>query len=235
LTNRIPLDYSKHQAEFMLSCLEPLGIKGGSPRLKIYLPKTISSEDLEHYSNLRKPGRLLIGISINDGLQGRRWREDRWRGLLALMVADERLSIVVFSAPAQKERIVGMLSEFVAGPTVCYEVPVDLAHLVHLVSVLDMLISVDSGPVHISAGLAIPTIAIFGAQPPSIWGPFQKASRVLRKVQGHVCVDASFGNDAFINAITPEEVYAACINITCGFGSYARKSVKAQESRAFRI
>jgi len=215
LTNRIPLEYNVHYTQQMLSCLAPLGIGGSIPEVKVYPPKPVATENLGRYASLKKTGKILVGISINDALQkGKEWRKENWKELIELMIHDQRFQIVVFCSPARGMMTDEIVGDFIELDSVQCEVPQDIASLVHLVNTLDLLVSVDGGPVHIGAGLDIPIVVLYGSSDPVIWGPLHKKSRIIRKAGlDMLVVDRLFEDDTYINGIKPVEVYETSLEL----------------------
>ncbi len=58
-----------------------------------------------------------------------------------------------------------------------------VSELIALIERADLVISVDTGAMHISAALNKPTIALFGAGDPLIWHPFSENSKAIYKNQ----------------------------------------------------
>jgi ADP-heptose:LPS heptosyltransferase len=89
-----------------------------------------------------------------------------------------------------------------------------LSYLIALISKASLMISNDSGPMHIADALSKPVIAIFGRNQPGLsftrWGPLGKDAVVIHKEVGcekclaHNCKK----NFLCLQEITSEEVYA---------------------------
>jgi ADP-heptose:LPS heptosyltransferase len=74
-----------------------------------------------------------------------------------------------------------------------------------------LLVSNDSGPVHIASAVGTPVVSIFGRYEPGLgpvrWRPLGKNSRVVAKDVSRIpAVERKF---TYIDEITVEEVYAA--------------------------
>jgi len=59
-----------------------------------------------------------------------------------------------------------------------------LARLKNLVAAASLFVGNDSGPAHIAAAFGLPTVVVFGASDPAIWGPWKAPSAVLRSPDG---------------------------------------------------
>lgn len=126
------------------------------------------------------PGRPLIAchVSANNG-QAKRWPVPYWATLLDLLMREEHAQIVLTGAPVDLpliEKITSRMSEVplnLAGQT-------SLTQLAALLQQADLLISGDSGPMHMAAAVGTPLIAIHGPTDPALSGPVSKQATILR-------------------------------------------------------
>ena len=56
----------------------------------------------------------------------------------------------------------------------------DLVQLAYLLSKCDLFVGNDSTPMHLSAAVGIPCIAIFGPANPKKWGPYGKNHKIVQ-------------------------------------------------------
>jgi len=91
--------------------------------------------------------------------------------------------------------------------------------LFYLIKNYSLLISIDSGPMHIAAAQGVPVIGLFGPKPPAVSGPFPPNKHVCfhktpkghkhhwSKAWSHGCAQE------YIKQITVDEIYAAARKI----------------------
>lgn len=88
-----------------------------------------------------------------------------------------------------------------------------LLELGGLLNQMDLLITVDSGPMHMAAALGAPTLALFGPTSPLRTGPYGKQHRVIessfRPGEKKISKKTRQNDMRYIEAITAEEVTAA--------------------------
>jgi len=88
-----------------------------------------------------------------------------------------------------------------------------------LLTQVKLLISNDTGPVHIACGLNIPVIGLYSATDPSLCGPHHasRASAVSKPASCHPCLKKSCRLPFCMLQIGPEEVVKTAIQIlnTC--------------------
>ena len=114
-------------------------------------------------------------------------------------------------------QIMGCLSD----PTNVYDfsdLPSDA--LFYLIKNYSLMISIDSGPMHIAAAQGVPVIGLFGPKPPSLTGPFPPGKHIAfhRAPKGHHhrAPDEAWAHGCapdYINQISVDEVYKAARKI----------------------
>ena len=90
-----------------------------------------------------------------------------------------------------------------------------------LISQMDLLISNDSGPVHMAAALNVPCVVIFGPTDPVRTGPWGKIHRVLQaKLDCVPCFSrVCRGRDAAcLRAVTVQEVTSTALDMLSDSG-----------------
>lgn len=161
--------------------LEPLGIplSATAPRLHL-TPKEIQ-EAKELLTQLgMKPGSLLVGINPGAAYgTAKCWLPERFRELTEKLAREENLFILYFgdavTAPLVKEICQGLPSTVLnlAGLT-------SIRELASLISLCDILLTNDSGPMHIASALGTPVVALFGSTSSIATGPY-RGGRVIQK------------------------------------------------------
>jgi len=160
-----------HAVDRYLRAARHLGFGDGL----IEFPLGSSPEDVEHVSRLvgaASPPRSLIALNPSARWETKLWGVDNYRAL-AQRLPRER---VVFTGSSSEANWIGRLAQGclnLAGKT-------DLAQLAELYRRCALLITNDSGPMHIAAAVGTPVVAIFGPTDPALTGPYGKQHVVLR-------------------------------------------------------
>ena len=122
-------------------------------------------------------------VGINPGAffgSAKRWIPSRYAAVADELAARHDLRVVLLGGAAERP-----LAEFIAGSmqaparVLCGET--SLSELVGVLSHLRLLVTNDSGPMHVAAGLGVPVVAIFG---PTDWretAPVTDRHRLLRE------------------------------------------------------
>ena len=104
--------------------------------------------------------------------QGRLWPNERWHKLLSL-VRGQGFVVQGICGPEQKPRTREILG--IEEITEC----TTIESWIRFLSEIDLLVALDSGPMHLADALGVPLIALFGPGQLPMWAPSGKFARVL--------------------------------------------------------
>ena len=212
LTHRVPVDgkvKKEHQVEYYLNLIRSLGLQTGAgiPALQVP-PDWIPEADavLKSAGSGEEP---FVGLSPGSqygsakewfperfGELGRRILEDLGGRLLILGSAGDRAT----AAPIL--RAAGPKAVDLSGKTT-------LGQAMAIIARCRVLVTNDSGLMHVAAALGVPLVAIFGSTDPSRTGPLGTTSRVIYKgLSCAPCLKTQCPrNRECMEAITVEEVF----------------------------
>ena len=132
--------------------------------------------------------------------------------------------------------ILGGKADADACAAICRAVPqamnlcgaMSLPQLGGLISKLDLLVSNDSGPVHMAAALGKPCLVFFGPTIPGRTGPYGDIHRVLRlslPCQPCLSRDCRRGDHACMAGITPDIAFESVKEMLAGCAARSRKAL----------
>lgn len=120
-------------------------------------------------------GRPLVGVFPGGNAPSRRWAADRFRELVRRFALGGS-RVVVFGGPA--ERVLS--AEAAAGGGIDLGGRTDLPLLAAGLAACELVVSNDTGPLHLAAAVGTRTVSLWGAGDPTVTGPPAAAHRVLR-------------------------------------------------------
>jgi len=172
------------------------------------LPVEPWAEDwAERDAVLRRPLALL---AAGGGWAAKHWPNARY-GALAQELNASGYDVIV-NAPRKDDPTalaVGSASRGAARMVVC-----NVSGLIALLRRVDLVIGGDTGPLHLGAALAIPTVALFGPTSPERNGPWGPGSKViLRDAASTTSYKKSSEPDPGLAGITVEQVLAAVVEV----------------------
>jgi lipopolysaccharide heptosyltransferase II len=185
------------------------------PRLLVHPPSVVSLADTLKAAGV--PAHCPL-IALHPGARNgkaKRWPAEHWAQLAGLL--SRRLDATVLLVGASGERDNSHMIARAAGARV-YDLTgkTSLPELVALFARCDLVISGDSGPMHIACAVNTPLIGLFGPTDPRISGPVAPNALVMRqKIWCGPCYDASatadcrFHNPVCMKSISPQAVFVA--------------------------
>ena len=177
-----PLD-NKHEVDYCLALAQAAGAtltpEDRIPRLYVDEKTRQETEQLLLQHGLQ-PHKPLIACHINSNNgQSKRWPIPHWATLIDHLIRQGGAQVVLTGAPVdmpQIEQVTRRMREQainLAGKT-------SLTQLAALLQRADLLISGDSGPLHMGVACGTPIIGIYGPTNPSLGGPVSPDATVLR-------------------------------------------------------
>ncbi|BCA54245.1 putative Lipopolysaccharide heptosyltransferase II [Nitrospira sp. KM1] len=203
-----------HAVDRYLLIAKALGATlGGNPEFSFRIPDSdhITVDRLLRDAGL-EIGRPWIAMNVSA-----RWPTKRWPAGSFAAVADriqeERLGAVVFTGgPAERgdaERVKALMRTKPMDITGASSVGV----LPALLSRASVLVTNDSGPMHVAAAVGTPVVAVFGPTSPARTGPYGSGHRVLKtSIPCSPCFSRTCRNAVTLEClhlVSPEQVMAA--------------------------
>lgn len=201
LTRRLPDAKGRggrHEVEYNLDLVRALGIAAEQPRWQF---PELGRERADVRALLAVHGvsgaRAVVVVHPWTSDPAKQWPLDRFRRLVERVSAQPSTSVVMIGGVQERPRASALLPA--GGAIADLTGRLTLTQLAALLREARLLVSSDSGPVHLAAAVGTPTVTLFGttdaARGPQRWGPWG---------QGHIIIwKPSMG------AITVNEVLAA--------------------------
>jgi heptosyltransferase-2 len=213
-----------HQVNYYLHLLFRAGlIDKPEPIREIRLILTAAEKKwaAKRLESLGLPGpRFLVGL--NPGAffgPAKRWLVERYATLADRLVGGLHADVLIFGSPAERplaEAIAWAMKHtptIVAGKTT-------LRQLMALLAQCHLMVTNDSGPMHLAAALGLPLVAIFGSTDERATGPVGPHARVVKhRVACSPCglreCPVDFG---CMNGVTVDEVYRVALELVREWG-----------------
>jgi len=223
LTRRVPhrkQEGAKHEAAYTLDLLRELGLTPPAPAPSIALhpdaARRIDALLREAALSTEQGGGPLVAIHPSASCRSKRWLPERFAHVADRLVELRQARIVLVAgeadaphadavARAMRHRSLNLAGRLSLGELAC------------LLRRCTVLISNDSGPVHVAAAVGTPVVALFGRNQrglsPARWGPVGPRHVVLQKEVGcRVCLAHKCDIDFLcLSSIATEEVLGAVL------------------------
>jgi len=119
---------------------------------------------------LRRPIAVLNPNAGTLSLE-RRWPAPRFAELAARLEAEDGLDVVLIGSASERAYTAGVAAAADSGGVVSTAGELSAGMLAALLSQAELVISNDSGPMHLAAALGAPTVGLFGPETPVMYTP----------------------------------------------------------------
>lgn len=167
-----------HETEYQLAVLATLGIKAEDTHIEFVVHDEDASnlnKKLPHIYNKERP--LVLLCPFSDDTQ-KNWTNSGYVKVLRTLAefADCYLLGSLWQRPALRNINIraGNVAKILGGF-------LSLGELAALIKASDLLITVDTGPMHIAQAFQTPVVALMGPTDPKVWGPRKSDDIVLNK------------------------------------------------------
>ena len=175
LTRKVVLDDKKHACDSFADLVRSLGVNFSIEDLEqVWVPEA----DSRYVRNWLEKVEILeddfvVGIHPGSGgnMVSRRWRMERFAEL-ADKLSEVYEAKVVITGGASELGLARDLSHLMKSTPIVAAGQISVGQLAELISKLNLYISNDTGPMHISAAMGTPTIGLFGPDTPVRYGPY---------------------------------------------------------------
>ena len=174
-----PRGQAGHEVLFHLEALEALDIPVVTTRPVVAIPGAAERKANRWLCGHIQGNGTVIGLNPGGGWAIKRWPPDRFGRLADALIDEFGVDVLVTWGPGEE----GLVEE-VAGAMRNRPLVIPAATLAELGAYLKrcrLLVSNDSGPMHMAAALDVPTVGIFGPTDPLAQGPWGDGHGVVRK------------------------------------------------------
>jgi ADP-heptose:LPS heptosyltransferase len=214
----IIFDHSTHVRRIFIKFLDALGIKEPSDiKLSpLTYPPSVRDSVMRKIPSLGKKGmHIAVNINTSEMCINRRWPLDHFNTLISLLIQAYSPNIYLIGSKSEEELVNIFYKRLVKRNNV-YMIAgmIDLPEFIYFLSNMKMLITSDSGPMHIAEALDVPVVSFFGPETPNLYGPLSLQSIAFYanlfcspclNTYNHKRTNCS--NNICMQSITAEEVF----------------------------
>ena len=124
------------------------------------------------HAGAAEPSRTVL-LQPGAKWQAKRWPSERFVETAALLKR-EKMDVAFLAGPGEED-LAGACSAGLAGAPVVHGLK--LRELMAALAAAAAYVGNDGGPAHVSAGLGVATVAVFGPSEPDIWFPYEAGKR----------------------------------------------------------
>ena len=122
----------------------------------------------------------LVGVHVSGGRLVKQWDPDRFAEVAKRLAVERDATIVLTGAPPDRPMVDLVKAQVPAGQAIDVAGEIDLAELAAVLEQLDVLVTGDTGPMHLASAVQTPIVAVFGPSDPVRYAPSGAADRIVR-------------------------------------------------------
>ena len=206
LNEKIPEDMNKHAIDRYLDFLRYLGADAKEPEYLI----PIGEENINRVEEYLQRNNIdkndsFVAVSPVALWDTKLWADEKFAGLCDRIAEELKVSVVFTGSERGK---LEHIQSRMRAPSVNMGGKTTLRDLAYLYQRSSLLITTDSGPMHLAAAMGTPVIALFGPTDPSRTGPYGKGHVVIRReLSCSPCFLKKCDSMECMSGITIEEVF----------------------------
>lgn len=194
------------------SLLAPLGLKVSDtpPRLYFSREEELSSRSLLWQKGIPEKAKI---VGINPGAtygSAKCWLPSRFRKVSELLLTHEEIYLVFFGDQATKDLVGEICWGLPPSRVVNLAGVTSLRELVSGIAICDLLLTNDSGPMHVADAVGTELVALFGSTSDVVTGPYRCGKVIHKRVECSPCYERTCPLDfRCMKRIEVDEVYEA--------------------------
>jgi heptosyltransferase I len=204
-TERIPPRGQRHVQDQYFEFLEHLRIP---PLLEWNLGPT--EEESARYAGLvPEDDRPLVALVVGTSKPGKEWAPERYAAAIDALEGDLGVRTMLVGGRSPRELEAAETIRRIARHQPLDLLEWDLRRLVYLIDRADVLVSPDTGPLHVSVALDTPTVSLMGYTNPKRVGPYRRFHDLMIDAYGDPGEDYPVSAEyrpGRMDRITPAEV-----------------------------
>lgn len=208
-THKIDVPINLHAVDRNLKLVASLGCE----IQKVKFPLNKNKKTLQGVSDFFKRNQLETKKPLIILVPGGRWEKKRWPAeffskLGFLLSKELQAGIVMVGSSQERSLVQGIKKSMQVPSAVAIDIP--LSNLVGILGKSDLVVTNDSGPMHIASAAGIPVVALFGPTNPDLTGPYTERQLVISKnMECSPCYRKRCIQNSFecMESITVEEVF----------------------------
>jgi lipopolysaccharide heptosyltransferase II len=124
--------------------------------------------------------RPLVGIHVSGGRPIKHWPGERFAEVAARLADLRGAALVATGGAADRQLVDAFVAAVAPRPVVDVAGSEDLVETAALIGRLDVLVTGDTGPMHLASAVGTPVVAVFGPSDPARYAPQGARDRIVR-------------------------------------------------------
>ena len=173
-----------HTIDYNLALLGPVGVRAASSAPRLDLPRT-AREEADRFRRDWKITRPYVILHPGSARLEKLWDTARWAEVIDHFGQNNEFELVLTSGPSADEQAhIAAITDRTRQEFIDLSGKTDLLTLAALIGQAQLLVTVDSAPVHFAAATDTPQVILFGPTNPFHWRPTDSPALILHGKSG---------------------------------------------------
>ena len=203
-----------HEVDRRLELVAQAGAYVSNPSLELFLEEADHCHATDFLIKHQVPAHLPL-VGLHPGAQNlfKQWPPELFIKLGNALADHLGCQIIVTGKGAEKP-LVEQIAKGIRGAIALTD-ELSILHLGALIKKMNLLISNDTGPMHLAAALQTPTVALFGPTDPKLCGPYRNRRAIVlsHPATCQPCLKKKCLEPFCMLQIAPQQVYAAALDL----------------------
>lgn len=176
---------TRHAADMYINVLEQLGVTDTDNQgLTLVTSPQWQAKAKEFYASQGlAEGEKLIGFNVGSAVPEKRWPKERF-GRVADYFAQKGYKTVFFGGPMDLDMVNDVVAHMETKPIIGTG-QFSIGELAAAMSRCSLIITNDSGPMHVAISQGVPIVALYGPSNPMFYGPYKAHAVVLESMENY--------------------------------------------------
>lgn len=198
-----------HEALWHLDALQAVNVPIISQCLDFHIDSSQYLFACEFLKGAQLFGQRLVALNFSGGWPAKRWPLARFAEIAERITEQYKAKVLVLWGPGEKQEAEELQKLSAVPLTLIPEA--DLQQLGAILTNIQLLVTTDSGPMHLAAAVNTPCVALFGPTNYKLQGPFGDCHEIVAKTDLDClgCNRLDCDHNSCMNALTVDMVFAA--------------------------
>ncbi len=212
LTHKVQkLNDNAHRSDCYLNVIESYGVPVSDRHCRLTVSGKVdrSVEQVLSANNLEGDDYVIL-IHPGGNWDLKRWPKENFSSLIARLLEKQNVKVIISGSDNDASLVEEIVAPLKKKPIVLVGV-LSLSQLMAVMKKVSLVISADSGPLHLACGVACESIALFGPTRPEVTGPRGEGdARILQHDVGcnrNPCYNLKCLDNICMQSITVDDVF----------------------------
>ena len=201
-SHRMEMNTNVHGIQRRLVMLKKFGVKSDGGQMEIFFDQVSLDRSKFFLQELGFSPRKYVYLNLGASVEKRRWMVERFSELAKRILNETPWNVILGGGgPDDHKRSLTILGEL-NSPRISTDCSHPLMVSASVISQARLMVTTDTGPMHIGFAVRTPVVGLFGAFSPTSTGPYEIPDHLCRiisiKQEDHVsCDEESLGESNF--------------------------------------